>query len=510
MAEVFIGLRVSLALHSGVLIDGTVAHIEPSTHQMTLHDVSLMFAGQPALKTPIYGVIGSDIKDLQVISRHEAAPPSTQPPVVTKSTNPHQSRSVETSAPPPKPEVHIEQATEARKKNNEPSQSVSNTPRRTKKSNCRPEKDNGWAEEDVEGFRKKEFDFQANLNMFDKEKVFAEIRESDDTASDTLLVTLNRLPQREKVQQKINLLNTEMVLDPAPSASSYKDSDTDENTSNSQSSDLGEDVNEINASLQKGPPSIVTVNGKIICPKIPRNKLWLIEKTAERGVGPVSSEQLVENGGRSACLLALQAMGNKYVQSSKRVPVAVILVGNNSTGASGLAAARHLLNRGYKVFVNVFISGELHSLLDKQLDMLSAMGAHIMQATALPTQCARADIIVDALMGTSDTAYNTSTYPYPSMSLAIDWANAHSAPIMSLGFPSIINEKPGYPANSIIPKWTLCLGAPITECVSPTVTGELYMADVGIPHACWKQIDVKIGNIPWGAEFLIPLEYKYV
>lgn len=37
---------------------------------------------------------------------------------------------------------------------------------------------NGWADEDVDGFKGKEFDFQANLDMFDKKKVFAEIQAS--------------------------------------------------------------------------------------------------------------------------------------------------------------------------------------------------------------------------------------------------------------------------------------------------------------------------------------------
>lgn len=34
----------------------------------------------------------------------------------------------------------------------------------------------GWAGEDVDGFIEEEFDFQKNLNMFDKAKIFAEIR----------------------------------------------------------------------------------------------------------------------------------------------------------------------------------------------------------------------------------------------------------------------------------------------------------------------------------------------
>jgi hypothetical protein len=36
----------------------------------------------------------------------------------------------------------------------------------------------GWAGEDVNIFREEEFDFQKNLDMFDKAKVFAEIRVS--------------------------------------------------------------------------------------------------------------------------------------------------------------------------------------------------------------------------------------------------------------------------------------------------------------------------------------------
>lgn len=35
---------------------------------------------------------------------------------------------------------------------------------------------NGWAGEDVNIFKEEEFDFQKNLDMFDKAKVFAEIR----------------------------------------------------------------------------------------------------------------------------------------------------------------------------------------------------------------------------------------------------------------------------------------------------------------------------------------------
>lgn len=38
MAEAFLGLVISLQLHSGLKLTGTVAHIEPTTQQMTLKE----------------------------------------------------------------------------------------------------------------------------------------------------------------------------------------------------------------------------------------------------------------------------------------------------------------------------------------------------------------------------------------------------------------------------------------------------------------------------------------
>lgn len=38
MAEAFLGLKVSVVLHSGMKIEGEVSHIEPLTQQMTLKD----------------------------------------------------------------------------------------------------------------------------------------------------------------------------------------------------------------------------------------------------------------------------------------------------------------------------------------------------------------------------------------------------------------------------------------------------------------------------------------
>jgi hypothetical protein len=61
--------------------------------------------------------------------------------------------------------------------------------------------------------------------------------------------------------------------------------------------------------------------------------------------------------------------------------------------------------------------------------------------------------------------------------------------------------------HRIHPKWTVCLAAPKVGCTSRSVTGELYMGDLGVPRACWKRTGVKGGGMPWGADFLVALEY---
>jgi hypothetical protein len=38
MAEAFLGLKISVLLHSGIKLEGVVSQLEPSNQQMTLKD----------------------------------------------------------------------------------------------------------------------------------------------------------------------------------------------------------------------------------------------------------------------------------------------------------------------------------------------------------------------------------------------------------------------------------------------------------------------------------------
>ncbi|CAG8708854.1 10307_t:CDS:2, partial [Scutellospora calospora] len=70
MAEAFIGLSVHVELGSGTSLEGTVSHIDSHTQLLTLKSVKLNNNGR-IQQLAIYGVAGTDIKDLQILSSNQ-------------------------------------------------------------------------------------------------------------------------------------------------------------------------------------------------------------------------------------------------------------------------------------------------------------------------------------------------------------------------------------------------------------------------------------------------------
>lgn len=73
-------------------------------------------------------------------------------------------------------------------------------------------------------------------------------------------------------------------------------------------------------------------------------------------------------------------------------------------------------------------------------------------------------------------------------------------------FPQPITGTPYHVGHRIKPKWTLCYGAPICGCSSRNVTGELFLADIGIPKSAWQKANVH-PTVPFGSDIIIALEY---
>ncbi|KAI7878294.1 YjeF N-terminal domain-like protein [Lichtheimia hyalospora FSU 10163] len=488
MAEAFLGLVISLQLHSGLKLTGTVAHIEPTTQQMTLKEAQLLFPGQPPHFTSVYGVSGKDIADLQVVSK----PMSNQQvePSKTATTNGSSKKQHTLTATQERVSNENNQRTR-QKKNNRAS---SGRKQARAQPNGKGVSSNGWADEDVDGFKEKEFDFQANLSMFDKEKVFAEIRELDETAPETLLVTLNRLPRKPDAA-RTKLLPTENVLD-NERESIGEESDTESSTTDERK--------HVNGNHKHLAPSIRTLDTHISC--IPVSPLQMAHAEHECIKTGPSEVQLIENGGRGVCALTLQLIGGSRRIQSDDIPVIIMLTGNNKIGAYGMAAARHLINHGCHVVVCASEQRQgLGDAIAQQEAMLEHVGGKIVYDIQELSQWS-ADLIVDAMVGSQHNVLENDDdqQEYESLCKMIQWASKQSSPVLSIDFPSALGEDREY---CIHPQWTVCLGAPKTGCLSSQVTGALYIVDIGIPKTCWKRAGVKGWSAPWGADFVVALEY---
>ncbi|CAO3594183.1 unnamed protein product [Absidia cylindrospora] len=181
---------------------------------------------------------------------------------------------------------------------------------------------NGWADEDVNGFREEEFDFQANLDMFDKAKVFAEIQEIDETASENLLVTLNRLPRKvlariDPPKKKINLLPSENVLEATPNRMAREeDDDGCGNESDNESEQSGnydiqhQQHRRMGSSTLKKSVTIVTANDSTPCPVVSPLQMAHAEHECVSVIG-LNEDQMVENGSRGTFEITLKILSKK-------------------------------------------------------------------------------------------------------------------------------------------------------------------------------------------------------
>ena len=310
---------------------------------------------------------------------------------------------------------------------------------------------------------------------------------------------MNRLPQK-----KVNLLPTENVLEIQKRSFITDDDDFgDESDNDSQTPDeyaRRRRKSNIVKSKEKKNVQITTLKGGILCPSVSSLQMAHVEHECTKASSSFD-ELSIENGGRGSALLILQLLDNLSTSVT-------ILIGDNKNGALGLVAARHLVNHGCAV--NACIASNQNSFINKYEVMAKQFGVNIQYGTH--HHFGKSDLIVDAILGADDKLIDIQDGPtYDSVCDTIHWANKQRTPILSIDFPSGMDASTGiphHPEHVIRPKWTVCLGAPKTGCKSINITGELYLVDIGIPRLCWKRVGVKGNTIPWGADFLVALEYQ--
>lgn len=217
------------------------------------------------------------------------------------------------------------------------------------------------------------------------------------------------------------------------------------------------------------------------------DEMRAIDRLAVDEVG-LTLLQMMENAGRSL------AVHSRLLRTDGPV---VVVAGAGGNGGGGLACARHLANRCVPVVVVLDRDpSELSGAAAVQHRILDADGVSM---TTDSDSIASAGVLVDAIIG-----YGLRDAPRGRAGQLIDASDETTGPVLSLDVPSGVDATTGEaPGKAVRPDRTLTLALPKTGLCD--LRGELYLADIGIPAAVYRRLDVPY-EVPFVDEYWIPLE----
>lgn len=189
----------------------------------------------------------------------------------------------------------------------------------------------------------------------------------------------------------------------------------------------------------------------------------------------------------------------------------VVAVGPGNNGGGGLVAARHLMNRGASV--RVVLARPALRMTEAgrhQLATLLAMGMSCCVATydlsdeELQTALARADLVVDAVLG-----YRAEGPPRGEVERLIDSILRSGRPVLSLDVPSGLDPDTGEtPGRAISARATLTLALPkpgLLDGHGAERSGRLYLGDIGLPEVLYHRLGIEVG-CPFAAGRIVALD----
>lgn len=229
----------------------------------------------------------------------------------------------------------------------------------------------------------------------------------------------------------------------------------------------------------------------ITIPAITTKQMIEVDRIAVDETGP-NLFQMMENAGRNLALSAIDMLGDNW-----KVSNVVVLAGTGGNGGGGICCARHLANRNINTtlcITDIEKLGEVTSLQRKIY--LSTLGKEI---EVKNLDGLKPDLIIDAIIG-----YSLKSAPRGNALEMLSWANQQEAKILSLDVPSGVDAATGETYGEFIKAGrTLTLALPKTGLL-PELTGELFLADLGIPKKVYDKIGIDYEN-PFGKKFIIKI-----
>ncbi|KAJ3343014.1 enhancer of mRNA decapping [Gonapodya sp. JEL0774] len=284
-------------------------------------------------------------------------------------------------------------------------------------------------------------------------------------------------------------------------------------------------------------PVLVSTITRVQVPCVTPKERNELEKVCVEEMG-VSEEAMVENGGRGVAMVGLQVLGVNGAKGAS-VGATVVLAGNHRAAAHAVCAARHMCNQEKNVMV--FVVGredEMVPPVSLQLrSYLATLNPLTRHKSDLPVRPA---LIIDALLPSSASELRkVRTEDRVLCMEVVEWAKSQQelgACLVCLECPSgmegetggwllytLINEKrytasrkflfwtglsssPSFP--SIIPRYTLALGLPLTALSRAAVglLGDVLVVYLGVPVIAVGKVARGSWANPFGGKFVAGME----
>jgi NAD(P)H-hydrate epimerase len=216
--------------------------------------------------------------------------------------------------------------------------------------------------------------------------------------------------------------------------------------------------------------------------------------------------QMMEQAGSHLAELVRAELGGDL--RGRRV---IVAVGPGNNGGGGLAAARHLANRGAAVRVilarpvnRLSEAGrhQLATLLEMSVDCCVAI--YDVPDAEIEREFASADAVIDAVLG-----YRASGAPHDGVLWLVERVARASAPVISLDLPSGVDADTGEASGSAVTATaTLTLALPkpgLFQAAGRERAGRVYLGDIGLPAALYRRLGLETGT-PFADGRIVRLE----
>lgn len=332
-----------------------------------------------------------------------------------------------------------------------------------------------------------DFDFQANLQKFDKQQVFDEIRESDNVPVEQRLVSHNKNTPHKAPANKHDFAanagkvpHNEMVLKPVSAQSRWIEDNQDDEDDEDDEYDNEDDGEHVTTHF-------VSLSDSSHIPVASQDQY----DDVMRLVSPFM-DSLVENCGVKLAELVIRLSGgNARFGSSSNfnpLPFCVVLVGDSEAGKKALSAASHLSNHGLKVVAMLAKPRESYDpSFELKFNFFELCYGKVVASVADFTQLARKN-----KLGAPEVAI-----------LSAEIAQAQIQSIFDAKTTLVCVDEDHVSKSKAV---LVSTGIPLEDTLQSKHTH--YLIDMGLPQKIFEIERFKPLTITWGGEWCVQLEQR--